>query len=44
MDFVLRPSLEKAPNLYSREHILSTAVCVYAGQLGRLRDILDARS
>ena len=29
VDFVLRPSLEKSPNRFSREHILSTAVCVY---------------
>ena len=43
MDFVLRPSLEKSPNRSAREHILSTAVCVYGGdQLGRLRDILEA--
>ena len=29
VDFVLRPSLEKSPNHFAREHILSTAVCVY---------------
>jgi len=29
VDFVLRPSLEKSPNGFAREHILSTAVCVY---------------
>ena len=29
VDFVLRSSLEKSPNPYSREHILATAVCVY---------------
>jgi len=29
VDFVLRPSLEKSPNRFAREHILSTAVCVY---------------
>jgi len=29
LDFVLRPSLEKSPNRFAREHILSTAVCVY---------------
>ena len=31
VDFVLRPSLEKSPNRSAREHILSTAVCVYGG-------------
>jgi predicted nucleotidyltransferase len=29
VDFVLRPSLEKSPNHFAREHILSTAVCLY---------------
>lgn len=29
VDFVLRRSLEKSPNLYARAHILATAVCVY---------------
>jgi predicted nucleotidyltransferase len=29
VDFILRPSLEKSPNRFAREHILSTAVCVY---------------
>jgi uncharacterized protein len=29
VDFVLRPSLEKSPNRYAREHILATAVCLY---------------
>lgn len=29
VDFVLRSSLEKSPNRSAREHILSTAVCVY---------------
>jgi hypothetical protein len=29
VDFVLRPSLEKSPNRFAREHILSTALCVY---------------
>ena len=29
VDFVLRPSLERSPNHFAREHILSTAVCVY---------------
>ncbi len=29
VDFVLRRSLEKSPNRFAREHILSTAVCVY---------------
>jgi len=29
VDFVLRPSLEKSPNRFAREHILSTAVCLY---------------
>jgi len=29
VDFVLRPALEKSPNRFAREHILSTAVCVY---------------
>ena len=31
VDFVLRPSLEKSPNRFAREHILSTAVCIYGG-------------
>ena len=31
VDFVLRTSLEKSPNRFAREHILSTAVCVYGG-------------
>ncbi len=29
VDFVLRCSLEKSPNRFAREHILSSAVCVY---------------
>ena len=29
VDFVLRSSLEKSPNRSAREHIPSTAVCVY---------------
>jgi uncharacterized protein len=29
VDFVLREYLEKSPNPFAREHILSTAVCVY---------------
>jgi predicted nucleotidyltransferase len=29
VDFVLRASLEKSANRFAREHILSTAVCVY---------------
>jgi len=29
VDFVLRQSLEKSPNRFARDHILSTAVCVY---------------
>ena len=29
VDFVLRRSLEKSPIRFAREHILSTAVCVY---------------
>jgi uncharacterized protein len=29
VDFVLRPSLERSANRLAREHILSTAVCVY---------------
>ena len=29
VDFVLRPSLEKSPNPFAREHILATAVCLY---------------
>lgn len=29
VDFVLRPSLERSRNHFAREHILSTAVCVY---------------
>jgi uncharacterized protein len=28
VDFLLRSSLEKSPNRFAREHILSTAVCV----------------
>jgi len=29
VDLVLRPSLEKSPNLFARQHILSNAVWVY---------------
>jgi predicted nucleotidyltransferase len=29
VDFVLRASLEDSPNHFAREHVLSTAVCVY---------------
>jgi len=29
VDFVLRSSLEKSRNRFARDHILSTAVCVY---------------
>lgn len=29
VDFALRPSLEKSPNRFAREHILATAVCLY---------------
>ena len=29
VDFVLRPSLEKSPNRYAREHILAAALCLY---------------
>ena len=29
VDFVLRSSLEKSPNRFARDHVLSTAVCVY---------------
>jgi len=29
VDFVLRPSLEKSPNRFAREHILATTVCLY---------------
>jgi len=29
VDFVLRSSLEKSPNPFARDHILSTSVCVY---------------
>jgi len=29
VDFVLRSSLEKSSNRFARDHILSTAVCVY---------------
>jgi hypothetical protein len=29
VDFVLRSSLEKSPNRFAREHILSTAVRIY---------------
>ncbi len=31
VDFVLRPSLEKSPNRFARDHILATAVCLYGG-------------
>lgn len=31
VDFVLRPSLEESPNRFAREHILSSAVCIYEG-------------
>jgi hypothetical protein len=31
VDFVLRRSLERSPNRFAREHILSSAVCVYEG-------------
>jgi len=31
VDFVLRHSLEKSPNRFARDHILSTAVCLYGG-------------
>jgi hypothetical protein len=31
VDFVLRPSLEKSPNRFGREHILASALCVYGG-------------
>lgn len=30
VDFVLRSSLEKSPNPFAREHILASAVCIYA--------------
>src|SRR3954468_21181461 len=30
VDFVLRSSLEKSSNHYARDHILSSAVCLYA--------------
>jgi predicted nucleotidyltransferase len=29
VDFVLRRSIEKSPNRYAREHILSTAISLY---------------
>ena len=29
VDFVLRPYLEKSTNRFARDHILSTAVCLY---------------
>lgn len=29
VDFVLRRSLEQSPNQFAREHILSSAICVY---------------
>ena len=29
VDFVLRSSLEKSPNRIARDHILSTAICIY---------------
>ena len=31
VDFVLRPSLETSSNRFAREHILSSAVCIYEG-------------
>ena len=31
VDFVLRRSLEQSLNRFAREHILSSAVCVYEG-------------
>jgi predicted nucleotidyltransferase len=31
IDFLLRESLEKSPNLYARDHIFATAVCLYGG-------------
>jgi hypothetical protein len=31
VDFVLRRSLEKSANQFARDHILSTAVCIYGG-------------
>ena len=31
VDFVLRASIERSRNRFAREHILSTAVCVYGG-------------
>ena len=37
VDFVLRPSLEKSPNRFAREHILSTAVCVGVRQNSSVR-------
>ena len=33
VDFVLRRSLEKSPNRFARQHILSSAVCVYVEAL-----------
>lgn len=29
VDFVLRTNLERSPNRFARDHILSTAVCLY---------------
>jgi len=29
VDFVLRPYLERSPNRFARDHILSSAVCLY---------------
>ena len=29
VDFVLRPYLERSPNRFARDHILSSAVCSY---------------
>ncbi len=29
VDFVLRSSVEKSPNHFARQHILSTAICLY---------------
>jgi uncharacterized protein len=36
VDFVLRRSLEQSPNRYAREHILSTAVCIYQRGVGEV--------
>ena len=44
VDFVLRSSLEKSPNRFARDHILSTAVCVYGSSPTRVCGFHDTTS